>query len=405
MYGISVQGKKHMLRNIACEDSIYIVSEPGEAFVGVLCDGMGSYSMSGAYAKELAKEVAIYLYENRNIIFETNNNDFKNYFFKFEKAFTQKFARKNPAAKFGSTLIAVVIPAKQNEFAILHVGDGAVLGTSKCNSEFAMVFSNAENYGSHDATISISNHNAKSHMRFIRQRKEDYDCILFGSDGGIAPFATNTNIASGYTYDVIRDVVMGKRSLAEVVFEDHFGDCNETDDISLLLLEISDLPPCKSIHCYINSLTPEELKKKVELDGKSEDQNLDQNLDQDHNIKKPEFSSDKNGYQESSRGKKHDHFRNHKKGASVLIATVCLFGLLAINLYTYSIASTAKKNIENQNEIILELKTDVKDLKAQVNILKQLDNMNKDQTDLTSNTYGEDQDTSADYMPVDDEYR
>lgn len=403
MYGILVQGKKHKLRNTPCEDSIYIISEPNEAFVAVLCDGMGSYGMSGSYAKELTKEAANFLYEKREVIFHINNSDFKDDFFEFEKAFTQEFAKRNPGTQFGSTLIAVVIPAEHNEFAILHVGDGAVLGTSKCNSEFAMVFSNAENYGFQDATISVSNQNAKNHLRFIRQRKEDYECLLFGSDGGIAPFATSINIASGYTYDVIRDVMEEKRSLSEVVLEDHFGVCNVMDDISLLLLKLSNLPFHRSIHCYINPLTPEELEKNAEHDKEDKDQA--------QNISKSAFSFDEslsleeNGYQKIQKRKRHDQSRNHKKGVITLLATVCLIGLLAMNLYTYSIASIAQKNVQKQNKLILDLKTDIKDLEVQVNILEKRDNVNENTINATVNTDEKDQDTVTNYLPIDDDYR
>lgn len=378
MYGICIQGQKHALRESACEDWIYVISETEDSFVGVLCDGMGSYKMSGLYAKELAKEAATFLYKNYDTAFTMTNDSFKDIFFDFEKTFSQEFIKRHPNTQFGCTLLAVIVPAKHKDFAILHVGDGAALGIPNCDSEFAMEFSNAENYGSQNATISISNREAKKLMRFTRQRKEDFISVLIGSDGGIAPYANNMNFASGHTYDIIKDILTGNRSLADVVLEDHLGVCNVTDDISLLLLKLSDIPGEKSFHGYIPHSTILDLEEKAIFDEKNKGSapTAQQNL----------FRSEKHSFVGNHKDKSH-HFREkgniiikQKKGAKALIIAICAAILLTTNIYTYSVAFEAKKKVEVQNEIILDLSADLNDIETMVKALEQSNNNGEDKT-------------------------
>lgn len=256
IHAICVQGKSHSLLGKECQDRIYIDQDEARRII-IIADGMGSYALSGDFAQYILPEVSSWCKTNEEMIFTSNNDAIRKSITTVIQANVNDFKKMAGSDDFGSTLIIIHQSFTYHEVAVLHVGDGAVLGIPKSNCPFATAISSPENYRNRTIPMEYT-----KHMKILRSNYDDYFALFAGTDGGMAPFInSDTNgFASTYVDNAIRRILKGEDDLKSLIKEEHYDNSDIQDDISLVVLNFNRIPSDRAERGFIKILSPDSIE-------------------------------------------------------------------------------------------------------------------------------------------------
>ncbi|MEG1096536.1 MAG: protein phosphatase 2C domain-containing protein [Clostridiales bacterium] len=244
-YQMTQQGVAHGRRDISCQDYITHRSLGDSQFFYILLDGMGGYENSGDFVKHFSLEISKFLEENFQRLFELSNNQIRKEILEFVIKAQKNFesATQCAAESYGSTFIALL--KNGNDLLVLHQGDGAVIGIPNSACAKANIISYPENFECESKTISITIRSSQdpnsviSHLRVLHLKTEDYNSIIIGSDGGVAPLISMSEFASDAAYSIVSMAIGGKLTPKQIVEELHIKK-DVTDDISFIVVDLKD---------------------------------------------------------------------------------------------------------------------------------------------------------------------
>ena len=185
MINYEICGRGHKRNNIPCQDKSKVINREN-TYVIALADGAGSASHSHFGAAAVVDSISKFLLEKFDDII-SNNNGAK---VKEEILFVVRKELENIAEEhrcriedLASTMLVVVV--KDDNFLIIHVGDG-VIGLIKDNE--VKVASKPENGEFSNSTIFITAENAINYMKIYKGKTDKINGFIIMSDGTAESF-------------------------------------------------------------------------------------------------------------------------------------------------------------------------------------------------------------------------
>ena len=175
-----LQGQRHHEQNRRCED--YAASfQSGDVVSVAVADGAGTLSDSADGAMIAARTASVYIAENFEKIYNSENQEKEKYFIieaiKYE---IERLYQREDFESFGSTLLCVT--TKDNRYIAVHLGDG-VIGTTNFDKSKKSVFSAPMNGLTKNQTYLTGMKNAYKYLRLYTGHTDDISEFIMFTDG------------------------------------------------------------------------------------------------------------------------------------------------------------------------------------------------------------------------------
>lgn len=198
-------GRSHIKNNIPCQDKTYVLNKRN-VHVIALSDGAGSARLSHFGAQESVRFIAEYMTEHFD---EYVNGDKEKLLLKIQKKLMLKTKKhKCSIADLACTLLCVAV--KDNQFILLHVGDG-VIGCLKNNA--LEILSTPDNGEFANTTSFVTSKNALSAMKYIVSDASYISGFVLMSDGTQASlYSKRDNMLA----PVLKDIMQSDLSISKL---------------------------------------------------------------------------------------------------------------------------------------------------------------------------------------------
>lgn len=243
-----MQGKGHLKENLPCQDKTFFIQK-NNVYVITLADGAGSANYSEIGAEIITKEMSIYLSENFEYLFDTEDGVLvKNILIEeIDKIIQNKSSEIgcNPK-ELASTFLAVAV--KGSVFLILHIGDG-VIGYRK--NDKMLVASKPDNGEYSNFTTFTTSENKMYSLRIFKGKINDISGFILMSDGAAESFYDKNSQSFAKAVNRIINITrFSEPAILEKVIRNNFikniiG--RTSDDCSFILLS----KKTDDFNCYL----------------------------------------------------------------------------------------------------------------------------------------------------------
>lgn len=177
---MSYAGRRHIAEGKQCQDYAFSCSIKGVSAVA-LADGAGSASKASQGAMAAAKTVCVYMCENFDRIFDSENEDKEKFFIveavKYE---LEKNYQVENFEDFNSTFLCAAVSG--DRCMVVHLGDGVVGRMNDADDSF-FVMSAPMNGLTKRQTYLTGMKNAYMHLRLYKESSENIKALLLLTDG------------------------------------------------------------------------------------------------------------------------------------------------------------------------------------------------------------------------------
>lgn len=183
----SQTGQHHIAENLPCED-VYITEYEGSFHFYGLADGQSGKRFCAVGGQEVLSTIAQYV-KDRTIPQLSHYeyiDELQYELIRMIRNTLSKLSEEHHAelSDFASTIIAVAVDANTNDYLIIHLGDGSVVGVNRENS--TIMLSAPDNGITSQYTWLTTSTDAMKHLRIYKGSIENLKRIVLLTDGATA---------------------------------------------------------------------------------------------------------------------------------------------------------------------------------------------------------------------------